>query len=111
MLQRPDHQPEQRAKKAAVISLEVCRGRNLDRGRRIPRRGVTASSAPDLPTSSNEKVTMPKARHVKANTSNRPAPNTVATSEKDDVWSWVIIAVIFVISATAIWAPIILGGA
>ena len=53
---------------------------------------------------------MSKARHVKANTSNRPASNTVATSEKD-VWSWAIIAVIFAISATAIWAPVILGGA
>ena len=54
---------------------------------------------------------MSKARHVKANTSNRPAPNTVATSEKDVVWSWAIIAVIFAISATAIWAPVILGRA
>ena len=54
---------------------------------------------------------MPKARRLKANTSNRPTPNTVATSEKDDVWSWVIIAVIFAVSATAIWAPVILGGA
>jgi hypothetical protein len=27
------------------------------------------------------------------------------------VWSWVIIAVIFAVSATAIWAPVILGGA
>jgi hypothetical protein len=54
---------------------------------------------------------MPKARHVKADASKQPARNTVATSEKDDVWSWVIIAVIFLISATAIWAPVILGGA
>jgi hypothetical protein len=52
---------------------------------------------------------MPKARHVKANTSNRPAPNTVATSEKDDVWSWAIIAVIFAIWAAAVWGPVIVG--
>ena len=54
---------------------------------------------------------MHKARRVKANTNKPPAPNTAATSEKDDVWSWLVIAVIFAISATAIWAPVILASA
>ena len=48
---------------------------------------------------------MPKARHVKANTNTAPA----AQSGDNDWWSWAIIAVIFVISAAAVWGPIIAG--
>jgi hypothetical protein len=34
---------------------------------------------------------------------------TVAHSTDDDWWSWVIIAVIFAISAAVVWGPVIAG--
>jgi hypothetical protein len=36
---------------------------------------------------------------------------TAAQSADNDRWSWVIIAVIFAISAAAVWGPVILGSA
>ena len=33
----------------------------------------------------------------------------VAQSTDNDWWSWVLIAVIFAISAAAVWGPVILG--
>jgi len=70
---------------------------------------LTAAAHP--PQVTRKKWTMPKPRRVKADTNQPPATNSPAVTPDDDWWSWAIIAVIFAISATAIWAPVILGNA
>jgi len=52
---------------------------------------------------------MPKARLVKASARENAKLPTVAQSADNDWWSWVIIAVIFAISAAAVWGPVIVG--
>jgi hypothetical protein len=52
---------------------------------------------------------MPKDRPVKANASKQPAPQPVAQSTDNDWWSWVLIAVIFAVSAAVVWGPVIAG--
>jgi len=47
---------------------------------------------------------MPNARRVKV-TNKPPAPHR----QDNDWWSWAIIAVIFAISAAAVWGPVIAG--
>ena len=81
----------------------TCRERNLDRGRRISRKGVSGA-VPSQPART-ERLTVTKVRHVKANTNQAPTPNPMSTD--NDWWSWAIIAVIFLISAAAVWGPVI----